>query len=495
MACESKADIIGYGGQAGGGKTDLAVGLAVMEHYRTRIFRRYYTDLKDIVDRAKQITDGHRTALNMSDFTLSLPGGAKILFAAMAMPSDWERFKGRPVDAMIFDEVTEFIESQVRSIIAWVRSTRPNQRRRIVFTFNPPTSVSGEWVIRFFAPWLDKSHPNPALPGDLRWYVMLDGIETEVPTGDPIEHGAKGGETETLYPMSRTFIPAKLADNQFLAADGEYRRMLQATPEPLRSQLLYGKFDTEQDVDKWQVIPTAWVEAAILRGKARARPTHLMTAMGVDVAHGGRDRTVIARRYDDWIAPLLIYEGKETPDGKSAAKLVMDAYEGSGYINVDAIGYGASCAEKLLDAEDEGGWAMDCVTAMNVGTKSTYRDKSRKYKMYNKRAEMHWRLRDALDPDNDSQFALPDDRGLVMELCSATWCPKPSGIHVESKDEIKKRTTVSPDLAEAVMLSMLEGGSGWAAVEAAQAGSGDEKDTLHGYDDDDTSAFGDAGLW
>jgi hypothetical protein len=42
---------------------------------------------------------------------------------------------------------------------------------------------------------------------------------------------------------------------------------LQSLPEPLRSQMLYGDFRAGVQDDPWQVVPTAWVEAAMARWK------------------------------------------------------------------------------------------------------------------------------------------------------------------------------------------------------------------------------------
>jgi len=466
MAMESPADIIGYGGQAGGGKTDLAVGATVTQHHRAMIFRRYYADLKDIVRRAKEVTEDYRTAFNGSDFTLTLPGGRTLEFGAMMKADDWQRYKGRAKDAMVFDEATEFLESQVRSVIAWVRSTIPGQRRRILLTFNPPTDEQGEWVTRFFAPWLDPTHPNPALPGEMRWYAVLDGKDTEVSSGDAFEHITSGGDLETggdleiITPLSRTFIPAKLSDNRFLEADGEYRRMLQNTPEPLRSQLLYGKFSGQKAENPWQIIPTAWVQGAMKRGRETPVPLVLQTCLGVDVAHGGADQTVIAARHGNWIGPLLKYAGHETPEGKDAAAKAALVHTPGAYINVDAIGYGAS-AHEVLAGNPPMGYGLPAY-AVNVGSSDSsgpgerYTDKSKKFVMRNRRAEMYWRLREALDPENGHQFCLPDDRELLSDLCAPTFTPTPSGIQVEAKKDIKARLQRSPDCGDAVALTMLE---------------------------------------
>ena len=45
-AYNSPADILLYGGAAGGGKTDLLLGLAITAHQRAVIFRRASADIK-----------------------------------------------------------------------------------------------------------------------------------------------------------------------------------------------------------------------------------------------------------------------------------------------------------------------------------------------------------------------------------------------------------------------------------------------------------------
>ncbi len=55
MAYESMADVIGFGGAAGGGKTDLAIGMALTQHHRAQMFRREGPQLVGIIDRLVEI--------------------------------------------------------------------------------------------------------------------------------------------------------------------------------------------------------------------------------------------------------------------------------------------------------------------------------------------------------------------------------------------------------------------------------------------------------
>src|SRR5687768_16553971 len=58
-AYHSPADILLYGGQGGGGKSDLGLGLAFSgPHRRALIMRRKYTNLGGLIDRAKDINGG-----------------------------------------------------------------------------------------------------------------------------------------------------------------------------------------------------------------------------------------------------------------------------------------------------------------------------------------------------------------------------------------------------------------------------------------------------
>jgi hypothetical protein len=91
---------------------------------------------------------------------------------------------------------------------------------------------------------------------------------------------------------------------------------------------------------------------------------------------------------------------------------------------------------------------------INVSAGSTYKDASGKLTMLNLRAELYWRMRDELDPANNSTSALPNDPELLRDLCSARYQPMAGGkVKVESKKDIKLRIGRSPDKGDCVLLA------------------------------------------
>jgi hypothetical protein len=444
MAYQSQADVIGYGGAAGGGKTDLACGKALTQHKVVQIFRREGTELNAIIDRMVEIA-GHRNGLGGKPPVWRNPGVGKcrlIEFGSVPNLGDERKYQGRAKDLLVIDEAANFLEQQVRFLMGWVRTTDSGQKCQTLLTFNPPTSAEGRWIIDFFAPWLDTKHPNPAQPGELRWFAVVDGQEQEVDGGQPFEHGG-----ELIRPQSRTFVPSRITDNKYLMGTN-YMATLQALPEPLRSQMLKGDFHAGMEDDPWQVIPTAWVDAAMARWKPMdSKPR--MDSMGVDVARGGKDKTVIARKHGQWFDKPLEYPGTETPDGPVVAGLVIAALRDAAPIHIDVIGVGASPYDFLRAARQQ-------VIGVNVAEKAMGTDKSGRLRFANQRSEHWWRMREALDPANNKGLALPPDNKLRGDLCAPRWELQGSVINVESREEIVKRIGRSPDHASAYLLALME---------------------------------------
>ncbi|MBM3460141.1 MAG: terminase, partial [Armatimonadetes bacterium] len=324
-AYESEADELFYGGAAGGGKTDLLLGLAMTQHRVSVVFRRTYPQLRAVIERSREIV-GTRGTFNSAAGCWRLHDGRRVELGAVQHEQDKTRFQGRPHDLITFDELPHFTQSQYRFLTGWARTTTPGQRVRVVAAGNPPTPGQGDWVIGEWAPWLDRTYPRPAEPGELRWYAVLDGRVEWVEGPGEIRHTRRDGSVEVIQPRSRTFIPARVSDNPFLMSTG-YTATLQALPEPLRSQLLYGDFGAAAEDDPWQVIPTAWVLQAMERSGQGERPKGPLSCVGVDVARGGADQTVLARRYGAWFGPLEKHVGAATPDGPAVAALVQRALQ------------------------------------------------------------------------------------------------------------------------------------------------------------------------
>lgn len=450
MAFESEAYFVGYGGAAGGGKSDLALGVCVTQAHNAIIFRREITQVKGaqgLLARSREVI-GDRGELNLNDLQWkNLPGGRSLEFAGVKHIDDWNKHRGKPHDTIVFDEATEFEEIQVRMLSGWNRTTIAGQRCRIILPFNPPGRTRGQWIISFFRPWLDPKHPRPANPGELRWFAVVDGDDVEVDGPEPFEHVRKDGRRETIRPTSRTFIPARLDDNAFLR-DTNYAATLQSLPEPERSKLLYGDFNAEDDDHPYQVIPTAWVVLAQERWIDRDRPDIPMTAVGGDIARGGKDRTVFAPRWDTYYGELDAHAGEETPDGASVVTLLMLLFgpDDKPVVGLDAIGVGASPVDK---AREKGIQVVALVASEKADERAT--DRSGKYHFANQRAQWWWKFRESLDPEKGDDVALPPDRELLVDLCAPRYETRLGKIYIEHKDDIVKRIGRSPDKGEAVI--------------------------------------------
>lgn len=459
MAYYSTADIVGYGGAAGGGKTELAIGKALTRHRKVAMFRRVGTELTAIEDRVAELI-GNTTGYNGQKKIWRNPvPGVQLEFGSVPNLGDEKNYQGRPKDLLVLDEAANFLESQARFLMGWVRSTVKGQQTQTLMCFNPPTSSEGRWIIGFFAPWLDPKHPKPAKPGELRWYAVIAGRDTEVLDNRPFVleavtnervytfQRAKFRATDIISPQSRTFIPSSIADNPYLYSTG-YMTQLQALPEPLRSQMLYGDFQAGMEDDEYQVIPTEWVEAAMARWKPLDRKPP-MDNMGVDVARGGADNTVIARRHDNWFDKPLVKTGRETPDGPSVAAFVVSARRDNAPICLDVIGVGASPYDFLS------GMGLQ-IQGINVSERATRADKSGMMHFYNLRSQLVWMFREMLDPASNLGVALPNDSELKADLCAFTWKPQGKVIKVASRDEIVAVTGRSPDWASAYILAAID---------------------------------------
>ena len=209
--------------------------------------------------------------------------------------------------------------------------------------------------------------------------------------------------------------------------------------------------------------------------------------MAVNVAQGGDDWTVLAKRYGGWYAELVRKPGTETKTGIEVAQMVVANRTGRTPVIIDAGGgWGSDAASKL------GLQGIPVVSFLGQNP-SMGTSRNGAYKFYNKRAEAWWRMREELDPEQDfgSAVCLPPGAQIKADLAAPTWeLHQTRGIKVEDKAEIKKRLGRSPDDGDAIVMCLSEGAKAAAKMaredmrgerpERAGVGYADMKARLHG---------------
>jgi hypothetical protein len=352
-AFNSKADILLYGGMAGGGKSALLILLALLSHSRSLLMRRQYTDLGALIEDCLDKHGSRKGFSGAPPAKLRVNKDRLLEFGAAKQPGDEDHWRGQPHDFLGIDEASQWLEQQVRFLMSWVRSADPKQACRVVLATNPPENpAQGQWLITMFAPWLDPAHDlYPTPDGTLRWVITdeegndkwVDGwVITDEEGNDKWVDGPEDVMVgnRKVKPKSRTFIRASLADNPFLADTG-YKETLDATPEPLRSAIRDGNWMISHEDDPFQLIPTNWVMQAQERWTREPPDGSPMCSIGVDVAQGGSNETVLAMRYDYWFDDLVAVPGHKTPSGSDVAALVLKHRQHNAEVIIDmGGGYG-----------------------------------------------------------------------------------------------------------------------------------------------------------
>lgn len=437
-ALNSLADILLYGGQAGGGKSALLIGAAAREHSDALICRREAVQLDGLWKFATAVCGQAGWSPNKVEHTYTAGDGRVLKLAGLNAADDWRKHAGNARDFYGFDEAGEFLEEQVASLIGWLRTTTPGQRTRVILGSNPPRGGDGLWLLKWFAPWLDPMFPNPAAPGELRWaYRISNGEQIEIVWVDGPGEYQHNGEAYTA--QSYTFIPASTADNPHL--NKEYRAQLQSLPEPLRSQLLYGDFLAGRQDDAWQVVPSDWVRAAVERGRKLPQKRRTMVAVATDVAMGGADKLVtgaLELMEGGFNIPALdVTPGVDVKSPVQIAQNMFRVRRDNADMSVDYTGGWGSGVKSHLEQDHN----IPCFGfVFSAGSGARTADGKLGFK--NLRAEIIWTVRELLDPEGggSEKIALPDDPRLIAELTAPRWkIVDGDKIQIESKDDASFR--------------------------------------------------------
>jgi len=204
-----------------------------------------------------------------------------------------------------------------------------------------------------------------------------------------------------------------------------------------------------------QLIPLRWVEAAVARWKKRKGKGSEKLKLGVDIAGMGRDKSVYAHHRGNMVERLEKYANigkRQTIHMGNAGRVknILEKNKGSKAF-VDTIGEGAGVHSRLVEQGAKSVSAKFSHAAKDLAGKKLV-DYTGERTFKNMRAYCWWAVRDALDPKNNINLALPpDDDELKEDLTAPTYKLIGRGIQVEKKEDIKKRLGRSPDSADAVI--------------------------------------------
>lgn len=215
-----KSRVIGYGGAAGGGKSDSLLMAGIIAGLtwpgiNVGYFRREYPDLEGpggAIPRSHEILTGI-AKWHGGQRRWTLPGGSVIQFCHCKSEDDVYGYQSQQFDVILIDEATQFTRFIYRYLLTRNRATKPG-------------------VIPFMG-----LGTNPGGVGHA--FFKKEFIDIG-PSGVPHSVEVEPGQYET-----HIFIPSFLSDNQVLERrDPNYRLTLEAQSEVVRKQLLEGDWDS-----------------------------------------------------------------------------------------------------------------------------------------------------------------------------------------------------------------------------------------------------------
>lgn len=359
-----------------------------------------------------------------------------------------DKFQGYHSDniLVIVDEAAGIEEP----IYEGVRAITSNENAHVLYIGNP-TTIDGTFYQAFKNPRVKQftisAFDTPNFTEN-KIFSLDDLIKTFTPPPnvDPIDFRPP---LELPYPalISPTWV---------------YERYLEwGTDSPMWQARVMGDFPSQADST---LIPLNMIEASMdseYRKEHGWQVEQGKTSYGVDVARFGSDRTVIFGVHGGFVEdPVVVHK----QDLMAVTNRILDTIDHGEWhtpIRVDDTGLGGGVTD-ALNQELKRNVEKYHYRVIPINFGESAQDK---VKFYNRRAEMYWNLRELII---NKKIALPKNEQLANELASIRYeyTPKQQ-IKIEAKDEIKKRTGRSPDLADALALAFSKGAPSYADIGGA----------------------------
>lgn len=237
------ADIVIYGGAAGGGKT-YAIIMECLRHinnpgFRAVIFRRTTAQLTNsgsIFDVMCPIFLRFGAKINRTKLSFTFPSGAVIECSHMQHAKDKYNWQGAQITLIIFEELGQFEYEQFIYLISRNRSTcgiKPYVRA----TCNPEPD---SWLSKFIAYYIgDDGTIDDNKDGAIRYFITQNDEHIWASTKEELieTHG------DDCLPKSFSFIKSSVYDNKaLLDVDPNYLSNLKALSAYQRKILLEGNW-------------------------------------------------------------------------------------------------------------------------------------------------------------------------------------------------------------------------------------------------------------
>lgn len=253
----SQADIVVYGGAAGGGKT-FALLLEAVRHsdkkdFGAVIFRRTTVQVRNkggLWDESQKLYPLLNASARAHTLDWRFPSGATIAMRHLEHEKNVFDWQGAQIPLICFDELTHFSETQFWYMLSRNRSTcgvTPYVRA----TCNPdPNSflVTGPdgWGGGLISWWMDTDgFPIAERGGAIRYFARVNDRLVMGDSADEVSQST-GFAPELIKSLS--FIPAKVFDNRaLLDANPEYLANLQSLSYIDRERLLNGNWKISAD--------------------------------------------------------------------------------------------------------------------------------------------------------------------------------------------------------------------------------------------------------
>lgn len=291
----SSADIVIYGGAAGGGKT-YGMLMEPLRHlgvsgFNAVLLRRTSKQIMKSGGPWDESMNIYPLAGGMPKFTTSewsFPSGAKVSMGHIEHDKDLDSWLGAQICLIMFDQLETFTERMFFYMLSRNRSAcgvKPYVRA----TCNPD---SESWLATFISWWInqDTGFPDLSRAGVLRWLVRLGRdlhwFDTRAQAVEFARAKIEKPEEAESMPKSVTFIPATLDDNKKLQEkDPGYKGNLLAMAPYDRDRLLGGNWKTRPEGGEF---PHTWFEDIWFENW----PVNtVVSTMALDPSKGKSDKT------------------------------------------------------------------------------------------------------------------------------------------------------------------------------------------------------------